>query len=246
MDTAADRAARGIRALIVAGEYGPGDRLPAERELAQQLKLSRPALREGIRRLRSGGVLESRRGSGTYVAFVDLIGVYDIRVRLEPLAAERAAVHRSDEQLAEMVRTVNLMRERLDDADGFNFADTKFHVLVAEACASPVLKGTLDRLGELALLTRTVIAPNASFRSASLTDVERICLSIERRHPKRAAKAMERHIVNVRADYTSVVKDGSPKAAGTSIAPAPYVAPAARVRKTAANARPSDRPRSAR
>jgi len=214
VDTAADRAASGIRALIVAGEYRPGDRLPAERDLAQQLGLSRPALREGIRRLRSGGVLESRRGSGTYVAMVDLDGVYDVRARLEPLAAERAALRRTEDEFLEMRETVTRMHERIDDVDTFNVSDTQFHTLIAQASRSPVLIGTLDRLAELAVLTRTVIVHSKRLRIASLTDVERVCLAIERQHPKRAANAMERHIMNVRADYLGMVEDGDATALG--------------------------------
>ena len=218
MDTAADRAASGIRALIVSREYGPGDRLPAERDLAQQLQLSRPALREGIRRLRSGGVLESRRGSGTYVATIDYEGVYDVRVRLEPLAAERAALRRTQAELAEMSKHVAVMRAQLDDPEVFNLADAMVHNLIADAARSPVLRGTLDRLSELALLTRTVVAPNKRFRAASLTDVERVLLAIERQHPKRAANAMERHILNVRADYLSVVEDKPRESFNTQLA----------------------------
>jgi DNA-binding FadR family transcriptional regulator len=204
VDTAADRAAGGIRALIAAGEYEPGSRLPSERELAQQLDLSRPALREGIRRLRSGGVLESRRGSGTYVSTIDPHAVYDIRARLEPLAAEWAAQRRTDAEFAEMRRLVTLMCDEIDDPDIFNITDARFHNLVAHASRSPVLIGTLDRLDELALLTRSVIVSDKRLRASSLIDVERVCSAIERKHPKRAASAMERHILNVRADYFGV------------------------------------------
>jgi GntR family transcriptional regulator, transcriptional repressor for pyruvate dehydrogenase complex len=206
VDTAADRAAGGIRALLVSLEYGPGDRLPAERELAQQLGVSRPALREGIRRLRSGGVLESRRGSGTYVAGVDLAGVFDIRIRLEPLAAERAALRRTERELERMRSTVAMMEREIDDPERFNQVDDRFHTLVAEASRSVVLKDTLHRLGELALLTRSVVAPDRKLRVASFGDVERVLAAIERQHPKRAANAMERHIRNVREDYVTVTK----------------------------------------
>jgi GntR family transcriptional regulator, transcriptional repressor for pyruvate dehydrogenase complex len=213
VDTAADRAASGIRALIVAGEYEPGNRLPSERELAQHLGLSRPALREGIRRLRSGGVLESRRGSGTYVSQIDPHAVYDIRTRLEPLAAEWAALRRTEREAGEMRRIVDLMSDKIDDPDTFNLSDAKFHDIVAQSSRSPVLIGTLDRLGELALLTRTAIVNDKRLRVTSLTDVERVCAAIERKHPKRAANAMERHILNVRADYLSVQSQSqSPRA----------------------------------
>jgi DNA-binding FadR family transcriptional regulator len=208
VDTAADRAASGIRALIVSREYEAGERLPSERELAEQLGVSRPALREGIRRLRSGGVLESRRGSGTYVSHIDLAGVYDIRARLEPLAAERAALQRSEAELEQMRARIDLMRERIDDPEAFNQADAEFHSLVSEASRSPVLLSTLTRISELALLSRAVLASDDGVLMSAFGDVERVFLAVERQHPKRAANAMERHILNLRAEYAEVI-DGS-------------------------------------
>lgn len=208
MDTAADRAASGIRALIVSREYEAGERLPAERELAEHLGVSRPALREGIRRLRSGGVLESRRGSGTYVSHIDLGGVYDIRARLEPLAAERAALQRSGAELDQMRTRIELMRDRIDEPETFNQADAEFHGLVSEASRSPVLLSTLERLSELALLSRAVLASDDGVLVSAFDDVERVFRAVERQHPKRAANAMERHILNLRAEYAEVI-DGS-------------------------------------
>jgi DNA-binding FadR family transcriptional regulator len=209
VETAADRAASGIRALIVSREYEAGERLPAERELAEQLGLSRPALREGIRRLRSGGVLESRRGSGTYVSHIDLAGVYDIRARLEPLAAERAALRRSDAELEQMRSAIELMRDRIEHPEVFNRADAEFHGLVSEASRSPVLLSTLERISELALLSRSMLASDDGVVGSAFGDVERVFRAIERQHPKRAANAMERHILNLRAEYAEVI-DGSP------------------------------------
>jgi GntR family transcriptional repressor for pyruvate dehydrogenase complex len=112
-------------------------------------------------------------------------------------------------ELAEMRKAVAAMRRNIDDSEPFNLADARFHALVASASRSAVLRGTLERLGELALLTRTVVAPNERSRRVALTDVERILLAIERQHPKRAANAMERHIRNVREDYIRMVKNGA-------------------------------------
>ena len=67
-----------------------------------------------------------------------------------------------------------------------------------------MLISTLEMLTELALLSRSAIATDQRLRVSSLTDVERILAAIERRHPKRAANAMERHILNVRASYDAV------------------------------------------
>lgn len=201
MDSAADRAAWGIRALIVSGAYGAGDRLPAERELAGELELSRPALREGIRRLRSGGVLESRRGSGTYVSDVDIAGLFELRERVEPLAAQRAARLRHDGDVAELEQLVDEMRASLDDQAAYDVTDLRFHASIAQASRSPVLISTLEMLTELGLLVRAATSTSRKLRMDALNDVERIYLAIERGHPKRAANAMERHILNVRASY---------------------------------------------
>src|SRR5690242_3473316 len=57
-----------IKELIVAGEVSPGQRLPAERELAARLGVSRPSLREAIRALIALNILESRHGEGTFVS----------------------------------------------------------------------------------------------------------------------------------------------------------------------------------
>jgi GntR family transcriptional repressor for pyruvate dehydrogenase complex len=153
-------------------------------------------------------VLESRRGSGTYVAGVDFAGVFDIRIRLEPLAAERAAQRRTARELERMRATVSLMEREIEDPERFNRIDDRFHTQVADASRSPVLKDTLQRLGELALVTRSVVAPERKLRVASLVDVERVLVAIERQHPKRAANAMERHIRKVRDDYVTVTKQG--------------------------------------
>ena len=56
-----------IEQLILEGVLKPGERLPPERELAQQLNVSRPSLREAMTTLKSRGLLQSRRGGGHYV-----------------------------------------------------------------------------------------------------------------------------------------------------------------------------------
>ena len=108
---AAQVAADRLRDLIRSGDLGPGDRLPVERVLAVQLGVSRSTLREGIRSLRSTGLLHARQGSGTYVTDLDpatlasplvfalarsggqIPRVFEVRAMLEVGGAELAAEH---------------------------------------------------------------------------------------------------------------------------------------------------------
>src|SRR6185312_16076789 len=62
-----DSAAARVAEQINSGKFRPGQRLPAERTLAAELDVSRPALREALRALQSAGLVQSRRGSGWYV-----------------------------------------------------------------------------------------------------------------------------------------------------------------------------------
>jgi DNA-binding FadR family transcriptional regulator len=137
-----------------------------------------------------------------------LEGVYAIRLRLEPYAAERAAQHRNDVELRGMQQAVQTMEREIDNSERFNLADARFHALIADASRSTVLRATLERLSELALLTRTVVAPSGRSRKVALGDVQRVLGAVERQHPKRAANAMERHILNVREDYRRMVANG--------------------------------------
>lgn len=85
---ALDTALHGLRALIADGMLKPGDRLPSEGELCEQLGVSRGSLREAIRMLAALGVLDTRHGSGSYVSDLhaaDLITVLSLTVGLLPM-----------------------------------------------------------------------------------------------------------------------------------------------------------------
>lgn len=201
--TAADRAASSIRALVISEEYGAGDRLPPERELAEKLDVSRPALREGIRRLRSGGVLEARPGAGTYVLEIDRLSVYDIRIRLESLSAERAALRRNARELTTMRTALTRMELNTEDFAEYVAADVAFHRAVAQASRNSVLQAMIFSLDELVMASHMLIVGDKRHRTIAMGDVARVYHAIENEHPRRAAKAMERHIAVVRDRYLS-------------------------------------------
>ena len=112
-----DAVVRQVEHLILHGILKPGERLPSERDLAEQLGVSRPSIREALAALQTAGLLEAKAGSGVYVA--DVLGsafspalkklfaehdaaVFDyiaFRKDLEGMAAERAATYATDTDL---------------------------------------------------------------------------------------------------------------------------------------------------
>lgn len=158
-------------------------------------------------------MLDSRRGSGTYVAEVDLRGVFDVRLRLEPLAAEQAADRRTDAEAARMRSRAERLAQLLDQPSAFAACDARIHAMVSDAARNTVLKATLERLNELMSLSRAVTVSNDSTRRAALRDMRRIVSAIERGHPKRAATAMERHLLTLRSQVDGAL-GAPPVAAG--------------------------------
>ena len=142
---------RQIRDLIAQGELGPGDRLPAERDMAQKLRVSRPTLREALQALEQAGLLVSMQGSGTFVRDIgeqslrdplcslirdsdaSIIEVAEFRTAIETWAVGLAA-RRIDEPRLEMLgEIVREMGENVDQGKTVHALDAEFHITVAKA-----------------------------------------------------------------------------------------------------------------
>jgi DNA-binding FadR family transcriptional regulator len=198
-----------IRALIASGEVARGARLPAERELAKQLKVSRPSLREALIALEIEGLLEVRVGSGVYVSSPDaqhdaaaLAGasgpfeVMHARWLIEAECAALAARHATPEQL-HAIRDAHarLVRETRNGTLPLDL-DRDFHVKLAEASGNSalvLLVQTLwdQRVGPLYMaLERKLERPSAP--AETLREHQAIVTAIARRDPA-AARAAARH-----------------------------------------------------
>ncbi|MFJ8200430.1 FadR/GntR family transcriptional regulator [Streptomyces sp. NPDC096152] len=159
-----DAAIGKIKAMIVSGALGPGDRLPKEGELAAELGLSRNSLREAVRALSLLGILDVRQGDGTYVTSLDpqlllrtLSFVVDfhrddavpeflaVRRILEPAATALAASRITERQL-------DTLSARLDalgpdpSVEEMVACDLEFHQGIALSSGNSVLCALLDGL----------------------------------------------------------------------------------------------------
>ncbi|MDQ3302037.1 MAG: GntR family transcriptional regulator [Actinomycetota bacterium] len=150
-----------LRRAIHLGTFGPGDRLPSERDLAQQLGVSRMTVREAIRVLQTQGYVESRRGAtgGLVVIAKQLQGehlktqlrdewkhfedVLDLRIANERAVARLAAARRDEEDLRKLEESVDQMRSS-ENLWQFRKADSTFHLAVAGAAKNSLLAKAVE------------------------------------------------------------------------------------------------------
>ncbi|MBK0398237.1 FadR family transcriptional regulator [Limibaculum sp. M0105] len=209
-----------LRALIEAGGYRTGDRLPPERELISTLGMSRTTLRKGLEELERQGAIWRHVGKGTFVAGgggiaevpsgslaalgQQLTPMRMMRARLciEPAIAREAAINAS----REAVIRINLLKDRAAQASSwseYERYDDLFHRAVAEASDNLLLVTLFDQLNEVrravagASVVRDSIRPPEGH--SSFSEHEQISAAIEQRDPLAAQDAMRRHIGSVSA-----------------------------------------------
>ena len=208
-----------IRDLIEKGLVRPGDKLPAERDLAVQIGVSRPTVRVGLRALAAMGIVESRHGSGTYIPdgppalgsqslslLAALHGftreeMYDARRVLEVGAAGMAAEHATPDQLATIADEVTNLFATLDDPLVFLVHDIRFHRAVADASGNPIIAALVEMVSALYYDRRRETAELASDRdlreAAELH--RRIYQAIRARNSEAARNAMNEHLTRASA-----------------------------------------------
>lgn len=217
-----DVVASTLERRILEGSLKPGDRLPAERELALELGVSRPSLREAIQKLASKGMLQSRQGGGTYVtaalenSFFDpwqeMMGSYpnlredmlEFRRMIEGQAAEWAAERATEADLLRLDQAFSALQTAFqsDDTGKRSAVDIAFHQAIGDASHN-VLIGHLS--AALLRLMHDNIRLNLgelkSVPAASrllLTQHEAIYRAIRDNKPQAARAAAETHIDFVR------------------------------------------------
>jgi GntR family transcriptional repressor for pyruvate dehydrogenase complex len=220
VDRVSDRVAAKLMDMIARGELTPGQRLPGERQLAEQMQVSRVSVRAALQQLKTQGFLSAVQGGGTRVLstagdmdpalsemirvkFDNLYDLAEIRVILESWAARRAALHATPEQVAEIARTITAMaqptRGRLRAAD-----DVDFHVAIGKAAGSPVYMHILsvirDTLTQMLEFHRNELFDRSEDK-AVLAQHRAIHRAIDRHDPDAAATAMTAHLSWVLEHY---------------------------------------------
>lgn len=212
----ADDLVKQFERSIEAGEMPPGSRFPTEKAITDSFGVSRTVVREAFARLAARGLLESRRGSGAYVAenarykafqvtpeemggMDDVIKLLEMRMALETEIAGLAAGRRTDQDLADMRKWLEQMRESAD-IDGAVAADMAFHRAIAAATRNEYYLRFMDFLGIRLVPPRRLFlrdradTEHRAYAREIYRDHEAILLAITAQDAGRARLAARRHM----------------------------------------------------
>lgn len=226
-----------IEESVLNGSLKPGDQLPAERELAQRLGVSRTAVREAVKTLREKGLVEAYSGRGTFITngtsqaarqSFDLmvkIGqqegsphLAELRLMLEPGIAALAALRAKEDDLSSMRDAVAVMDKSQKDPGAYIEADLDFHLALAEAAGNPLILSLIDSIVGLLREQRIKIFNVEGGPQRGQFHHKRILEAVERRDAEMARSAMRAHLEQVRQD--SQAPSGSRSSAHGKHAPA--------------------------
>ncbi|MDK2821331.1 MAG: GntR family transcriptional regulator, transcriptional repressor for pyruvate dehydrogenase complex [Clostridia bacterium] len=203
-----------IKQLISEGKLKPGERLPSERELAENLGVSRASVREALSALRTVGVLEIRPGEGTFVqnirdeAIIEPLAmallldsqaameILEVRLALEGQAAHLAAERVTSEDLKKMDDLLVEMEQNLYEGVTED-VDLNFHLAIAEAARNSVLlrlmRTVYETMRQVLRTSRQRLYTTPGNPELLLKQHKQILKALEKHDPEAAREAIIKH-----------------------------------------------------
>lgn len=213
-ETLADQAAQSLLTFIEAEALMPGELLPPETQLAMDLGVSRPTIREALRSLEGRGIIEVVGGKGAVIKPPDselvqlffqrtmqldhqaIVDVLELRKGIEVQNAALAAQRRTPDQLEELTGITAAMRRNLDNAEKYVELDTAFHLLIASMTDNAMIYHLVHAIREALkdTLHESLVRPRTSdLLERVQTGHERILASLEAGDVEGARQAMAAH-----------------------------------------------------
>src|SRR5262245_30259124 len=198
--------------MIESGVLRPGDRLASERELAQQIGLSRTSVRAGLRSLGAMGLIQTRHGAGTFITAgppalmseplrlvaslhgLSLSGLFEVRRVLEAGTAALAAERATPEQIATISDEVTGMYSAISEPQTFLDYDLRFHKAVAAAANNPMLGAIIEAVSALFFEQRRATIERARNLKETADMHRKIYQAIRARDRESARNAMDEHV----------------------------------------------------
>lgn len=194
---------------IADNEMSPGDRLPAERDLAASLGVSRASLSQALVALEVQGVLSVRHGDGAILVrppieeraikalreHADRIpDIIEAREALEVKLAGLAAARRTDAEMAAIDASIATMEAEVETGDRGVVGDEMFHEALTAAAHSSLLAKLMHEISGLIRETRIESLSQEDRPRASLEGHRRIAEAVRKQNPQEASRAMADHI----------------------------------------------------
>lgn len=214
-----------IRAAILDGRLQIDERLPTEEDLAKSFGISRPTVREALKRLAAQNLIRSQRGptGGTFVSRPDpeglssaitgaatlLVGVgaFDIdeiisaRLETEAICCKLACERRSDADLAAMRSEIALQRSKTLSDEDFCASDVRFHRAVVKAAGNGPLSLMMYTVVEAFMPITNMIVSHVRERSTVADFHERLVSALEARNAATATAVLSELLTYVRDSY---------------------------------------------
>ncbi len=217
------RAAMGATAIaaklqraIEEGTYGHGEKLPAERDLAQHFGASRSTIREALRRLEEQNLLTRRIGSGTFVNYRTIpdresiaeitspLELIQVRAALEPKIARLAAINATGRDLARMAQALDRVEQAHSDREGFTAADEHFHLVLAECTHNPLMVWLYEQINSVRSHTQWNRMKDKILSQERISDYNvqhrKVFEALSSHDADAAARAVEAHLEKARRD----------------------------------------------
>jgi len=210
--------------LITAGLLQECDELPAERDLAAMLGVSRDSVRGALQLLAERGILEIGHGTRTRVRQSPTIvdeslrfglrrlpnltdeAVFDARLLLEPELTGRASERIDQSTLDRLARLIEAQHDMTNDPVRFQISDREFHFAIFEAADNPVLISFASEAYAHAYTYRRELMRNHDGIPLAIAHHERVLEALSARDPKAATEAMRAHIETVASLLAGVGK----------------------------------------
>jgi GntR family transcriptional regulator, transcriptional repressor for pyruvate dehydrogenase complex len=207
-----------IEEAIRRGDFGPGERLPSERELVETFGVSRVSVREAIRSLEALGLVRVQQGRGAFVGDRrsglgepmarwlqlhrdEVLELHLVRGALDELAAQSAAARHDEAAIA----AIAAVHERLAAAveagvpiDELILVDIDFHTAIAEASGNRLLYDLMHDLHTYLAESRKFVLSTASRPRQSVAEHAEILAAIVAGDPELAVQATARHVAAIR------------------------------------------------
>ena len=211
-----------IQKNIMDGTFKKGDKLPSERELSEKMAVSRTSIREAIRVLEIMGLIESKRGSGNYIAnsfgnslFEPLSimfmlqeystgDIHELRETLEIECCRVASKRMSDDDIKLLNDVVDKMYKTNDEEQSL-LLDIRFHNIIVKSSDNPLIVNMLEVISQLMdkfiKEARKIILCEENNREVLLNSHKEIVLSLQERDEEKAIYSMKKHFEIIKQAY---------------------------------------------